>query len=63
MGVAAAVYDEDTDFDELVKRMEAASRDVVSGEVTYAVRGYDHQRHKKRRRSMNGIISVCSRVG
>ena len=35
---AAAVYDEDTDFDELVKRMEAASRDVVSGEVTYAVR-------------------------
>ncbi|MGI6567121.1 MAG: DAK2 domain-containing protein [Firmicutes bacterium] len=35
---AAAVFDESLEFGELVKRMEAASRDVISGEVTYAVR-------------------------
>ncbi|NLJ26079.1 MAG: DAK2 domain-containing protein, partial [Firmicutes bacterium] len=38
-GIAAAtVYDEDLEFSEAVNRMEGASRDVVSGEVTYAVR-------------------------
>ncbi|NLA58476.1 MAG: DAK2 domain-containing protein [Firmicutes bacterium] len=35
---AAAVYDEDLEFAELIEKMEAASRSVVSGEVTYAVR-------------------------
>ncbi|NLJ24916.1 MAG: DAK2 domain-containing protein [Firmicutes bacterium] len=38
-GVAAAtVYDENLEFAEAAKRMEDASKGVVSGEVTYAVR-------------------------